>query len=91
MAADALFSQAAEGAYDLVVAMYHDQALIALKMHAHEEVVNMTIGLPFPRVSPGHGTAFDLAFQPHRVRLGPTEAAMEMLLGLVKSFPKVYN
>jgi len=91
IAADALLRDAAKGCYDLVAAMYHDQALIALKMYDSDKVVNMTIGLPFPRVSPGHGTAFDLSFQPHRIRMGPSLASMELLLGLVKTFPKVYN
>ena len=91
LTSDVLLSDAAKGHYDLVVAMYHDQALIALKVHDADKVVNMTIGLPFPRVSPGHGTAFDLAFQPSRVRLGPSLASLDTLLGLVKTFPKVYN
>jgi 4-hydroxythreonine-4-phosphate dehydrogenase len=91
LAADPLLSAAAAGAYDLAVAMYHDQALIALKLHDPDKVVNMTIGLPFPRVSPGHGTAFDLVFQPNRIRLGPTLASMEILRGLLMTFPKVYN
>ena len=41
--------------------MYHDQGLIPLKLHAFEHGVNVTIGLPFPRTSPDHGTAFELA------------------------------
>jgi len=43
-----------------VVAQYHDQAMIPLKALSWERCVNITIGLPFPRTSPGHGTAFDL-------------------------------
>lgn len=82
-AADSLLSRAAQGAYDLVVAMYHDQAMIALKVHAPREVVNVTVGLPFPRVSPGHGTAFNLARTPKKIDLGPTRAAVERLLSLV--------
>lgn len=61
ISADALFHQAYEGLYDGVVAMYHDQALTALKMTAFDEAVNVTLGLPFIRTSPDHGTAFDIA------------------------------
>ena len=81
--ADSLMAQAAQGAYDLVAAMYHDQAMVALKVHAPVETVNMTIGLPFPRVSPGHGTAFDLVFSPEKVELGPSRSAIDRLLSLV--------
>jgi len=59
--ADTLFYKAYRGELDAVVAMYHDQALIPLKMVAFEKSVNLTIGLPFVRTSPGHGTAFDIA------------------------------
>ena len=41
--------------------MYHDQGLIPLKLHAFDEGVNVTLGLPFPRTSPDHGTAFEIA------------------------------
>lgn len=47
--------------YDLVIAMYHDQAMIPLKLLGSSSLVNVTIGLPFIRTSPGHGTAFDIA------------------------------
>lgn len=59
--ADTLFRQHARGAYDAVVALYHDQALIPIKLVAWEHAVNVTLGLPFVRTSPAHGTAFDLA------------------------------
>jgi len=59
--ADALFSEAARKTYDAVLAMYHDQALIPVKTIAFDETVNVTLGLPFIRTSPDHGTAFDLA------------------------------
>ena len=59
--ADTLFRQQARGAYDAVVALYHDQALIPIKLLAWERAVNVTLGLPFVRTSPAHGTAFDLA------------------------------
>lgn len=59
--ADALFHAAARRGYDAVIAMYHDQALIPLKTLAFDEGVNVTLGLPFIRTSPDHGTAFDIA------------------------------
>jgi 4-hydroxythreonine-4-phosphate dehydrogenase len=58
---DTLFYQAANGAWDGVLCMYHDQGLIPLKLQAFHEGVNVTLGLPFPRTSPDHGTAFELA------------------------------
>ena len=59
--ADSLFVKAAQGAYDGVVAMYHDQGLIPVKMLGVDKAVNITIGLPIIRTSPAHGTAFDIA------------------------------
>lgn len=59
--ADTLFRAASRGQYDVVMAMYHDQALIPIKTTAFEESVNVTIGLPYLRVSVDHGTAFDIA------------------------------
>lgn len=61
IAADSLFYQAYRGDFDAVVAMYHDQGLIPLKMIAFENGVNWTLGLPFVRTSPDHGTAYDIA------------------------------
>ena len=58
---DTLFHHAAKGDWDGVLCMYHDQGLIPLKLHAFHEGVNVTLGLPFPRTSPDHGTAVDLA------------------------------
>lgn len=58
---DALFRPAARQTYDVVLAMYHDQALIPLKTIGFEEGVNVTLGLPFIRTSPDHGTAFAIA------------------------------
>ena len=60
-AADALFYQVFKGDYDAVVAMYHDQGLVPLKMIGFETGVNWTLGLPFIRTSPDHGTAYDIA------------------------------
>ena len=59
--ADTLFHAAYRGDYDAVVAMYHDQGLAPLKMVAFENGVNWTLGLPFIRTSPDHGTAYDIA------------------------------
>ncbi len=58
---DTLFHRTIEGEFDAVLCMYHDQGLIALKLHAFHEGVNVTLGLPFPRTSPDHGTAFEIA------------------------------
>ncbi len=58
---DSLMEQAARGAYDAVVAITHDQALIPVKLIGWAQAVNVTLGLPFVRTSPVHGTAFDLA------------------------------
>ena len=60
-AADALFYYVLRGDYDAVVAAYHDQGLVPLKMVAFETGVNWTLGLPFIRTSPDHGTAYDIA------------------------------
>ena len=59
--ADTLFHAGARATYDAVIAMYHDQALIPIKTLAFDEGVNVTLGLPFVRTSPDHGTAFDIA------------------------------
>ena len=58
---DTIFHRAVEGEFDAVLCMYHDQGLIPLKLHAFHNGVNVTLGLPFPRTSPDHGTAFDIA------------------------------
>ena len=58
---DTVFNRAVNGEFDLVVAMYHDQGLIPLKLLGFEDAVNITIGLPVVRTSPDHGTAFDIA------------------------------
>lgn len=59
--ADTIFLQALEGKFDCVVAMYHDQGLIPIKLLAWKDAVNVTLGLPIIRTSPDHGTAFDIA------------------------------
>src|SRR5713101_10117434 len=58
---DTLFHRAVEGEFDAVLCMYHDQGSIPLKLHAFHNGVNVTLGLPFPRTSPDHGTAFEIA------------------------------
>jgi 4-hydroxythreonine-4-phosphate dehydrogenase len=59
--ADTLFHAAARKTYDAALCMYHDQALVAIKTIAFDDAVNVTLGLPFVRTSPDHGTAFDIA------------------------------
>ncbi|HVX84915.1 MAG TPA: 4-hydroxythreonine-4-phosphate dehydrogenase PdxA [Phycisphaerae bacterium] len=59
--ADTIFLKAAQGHFDLVVAMYHDQGLIPVKLLDFHNTVNLTLGLPIVRTSPDHGTAFDIA------------------------------
>jgi 4-hydroxythreonine-4-phosphate dehydrogenase len=59
--ADTLFYRVVQGEFDAVLCMYHDQGLIPLKLHAFDEGVNVTLGLPFSRTSPDHGTAFEIA------------------------------
>jgi 4-hydroxythreonine-4-phosphate dehydrogenase len=61
LSADSMFHKAARATYDVALAMYHDQALIPIKTLAFEHAVNVTLGLPFVRTSPDHGTAFDIA------------------------------
>ena len=56
-----VFRQAALGRFDAVVALYHDQGLIPVKLLHFDDAVNFTLGLPFVRTSPDHGTAYDIA------------------------------
>ncbi len=60
---DTIFHKAYKGEIDIVVCMYHDQGLIPLKMIAFDKGVNVTVGLPFVRTSPDHGTAYDIAWK----------------------------
>lgn len=71
---DTLFVQAAAGAFDGVVALYHDQGHIALKLLGMLQAVNVTLGLPIVRTSPAHGTAFDIAWQGKADPAGMIEA-----------------
>lgn len=61
--ADQLFHEAYHGRYDALISMYHDQALAPFKMMFFHDGINMTLGLPFVRTSPDHGTAYDIAYQ----------------------------
>jgi 4-hydroxythreonine-4-phosphate dehydrogenase len=56
-----MFHEQARASYDVALCMYHDQALIPIKTLAFDHAVNVTLGLPFVRTSPDHGTAFDIA------------------------------
>jgi len=58
---DAIFRDALDGRHDAVVALYHDQGLIPVKLVDFDESVNVTLGLPIVRTSPDHGTAYDIA------------------------------
>ena len=61
MSADTMFHARARAGYDAAICAYHDQALIPIKTIGFDEGVNVTLGLPFIRTSPDHGTAFDIA------------------------------
>ena len=61
VSSDTVFHRAVIGQFDAVLCMYHDQGLIPLKLHSFHSGVNVTLGLPFPRTSPDHGTAFGIA------------------------------
>ena len=61
VAADSIFHSAALGGYGAVVAMFHDQGLGPMKTVGFKDGINLTVGLPFVRTSPSHGTAFDIA------------------------------
>jgi len=78
---DTVFNAARAGRFDIVVAMYHDQGLIPVKLLAFDRAVNMTVGLPVVRTSPDHGTAFDIAGQ-NRADPGSMRAAIDLALTL---------
>jgi 4-hydroxythreonine-4-phosphate dehydrogenase len=81
--ADTLMTRAAAGEFDGVVAMYHDQGHIALKLLAMHRAVNITLGLPIVRTSVAHGTAFDLAWTGKAKATGMVEA-IKMAAQLVR-------
>jgi 4-hydroxythreonine-4-phosphate dehydrogenase len=82
LSADTVFHQAWRGEFDVVVAMYHDQGLPSLKLVAFDNGVNWTLGLPFIRTSPDHGTAYDLAGR-DCARPDSMQAAIRLALELV--------
>ena len=86
--ADSLFARARRGEFDWVLALYHDQGLIAVKTASFGLATNWTLGLPFLRTSVDHGTAFALAGT-GRADAGPLQAVIETTLGLIeKDLPK---
>ncbi len=80
---DTVFHRAVSGEFDAVLCMYHDQGLIPLKLHAFHTGVNVTLGLPFVRTSPDHGTAFELAGR-NLARPDSMIAAIQLAAELVK-------
>ena len=68
---DTIFVRAMRGEFDAVIACYHDQGLIPVKLVAFGQAVNVTLGLPIVRTSVDHGTAFDIAGQGHRRSVEP--------------------
>lgn len=80
---DTVFLQAIAGKFDLVVAMYHDQGLIPVKLLAFDQAVNVTVGLPIIRTSPDHGTAFDIVGK-NRARAQSTQAAIRQAIRMVQ-------
>lgn len=81
--ADTVFRRAAQGEFDGVVAMYHDQALIPVKLMAFDQAVNVTLGLPVIRTSVDHGTAFDLVGK-NRADPGSMKAAIRLAIKLAE-------
>jgi 4-hydroxythreonine-4-phosphate dehydrogenase len=81
--ADSLFARARHGEFDWVLALYHDQGLIAVKTAAFGLATNWTLGLPFLRTSVDHGTAFGLAGT-GKAEVGPLQAVVETTLGLIE-------
>lgn len=78
---DTVFLSARDGKFDAVVAMYHDQGLIPVKLLAFDRAVNVTLGLPIIRTSPDHGTAFDIVSR-NRANPGSMRAAIELAINL---------
>jgi 4-hydroxythreonine-4-phosphate dehydrogenase len=84
---DTVFHRAIEGEFDAVLCMYHDQGLIPLKLHAFHSGVNVTLGLPFSRTSPDHGTAFEIAGK-GIARPDSMIAAINLAVELAKTKPR---
>ncbi len=81
--ADTVFVRALRGEFDAVLAPYHDVGMTAIKVAAFGNAVNVTLGLPFPRTSPDHGTAFDIAGQ-GRADAGSMRQALELASQLAR-------
>jgi len=81
---DTVFRDALAGKYDLVVAMYHDQGLIPVKLLGFHESVNLTLGLPIIRTSPDHGTAYDIAGR-NKAHPGSMKSALAMAADLARA------
>jgi len=81
---DAVFRQAADGRFDAVIALYHDQGLIPVKLLHFDDAVNVTLGLPFVRTSPDHGTAYDIAGR-GRANPGSFLAALDLAARLSRA------
>jgi 4-hydroxythreonine-4-phosphate dehydrogenase len=90
LAPDTIFHRAVEGEFDGVLCMYHDQGLIPLKLHAFHEGVNVTLGLPFVRTSPDHGTAFDIAGK-GTARADSMKAALRLACELTLARAALFN
>jgi 4-hydroxythreonine-4-phosphate dehydrogenase len=86
--ADSAISRALKGDFDALVAMYHDQALIPLKITGAQSGVNMTLGLPFIRTSPLHGTAFDIAKNPFLAEPASLISAIKLAVKCASSLRK---
>src|SRR6266487_4396897 len=78
---DTVFLAARDGKFDAVVAMYHDQGLIPVKLLAFDQAVNITLGLPIIRTSPDHGTAFDIVGR-NKANPGSMRAAIDLAIDL---------
>lgn len=84
LSADTMFHPAARARYDAAICAYHDQALIPIKTLDFDNGVNVTLGLPFIRTSPDHGTAFDIAGK-GQANPASTIAALRMAARMVQS------
>ena len=80
--ADSVFYRAIKGEFDVVLALYHDQGHIAIKVHNFEQSVTATMGIPFVRTSVDHGTAFDIAGQNRADANGLVQALRAAILML---------
>ncbi len=88
ISADVAIAKASQGRYDCVIVMYHDQALIPLKLLGAQTGVNLTLGLPFVRTSPLHGTAFDIASDFRRANPNSLIAAIELAIKCAANLKK---